>query len=231
MKLIVLVTVVLLAFLSIAEGLSRTYEFPPPDGLEGDSAIVQLNKDDEGNYLATVTVAEETIEGENVVVGEDLFSFDIVVETPDGDMSQAYTVKLDEEEFTLSIQSEHGDLSRSISLKGTPVNEIEGTYTFPPEVDQGDTITIHLAKDDDDDFSVMVTVGDETFEEKNVVVSGNQFSFNTKVKTQIEEMFQAWKVEVTNGEATLSILADIGGQSVSLTLKGNQVDEQGESEN
>ncbi|MYC24385.1 MAG: hypothetical protein F4X56_00535 [Gammaproteobacteria bacterium] len=231
MKLMLLVTILLLAFLSIAEELSGTYEFPPPDGLEGDSAIIQLDKDEEGNYLSQVTVGEETIEGTNIVIGENQFSFDIVVETPDGDMLQVYTVKLDEDEFTLSILSELGDLSQSISLKGTRLKEIEGTYSFPPEGVRGDTTTIHLAKDDDNKFSVVVTVGDETFEAENVVVSGDQFSFDTEVKTQVGEMSQAWKVEVADDEVTLSVLADVGGQSESMTLKGNRVDEQGESAN
>ncbi|MXZ56514.1 MAG: hypothetical protein F4077_09270 [Gammaproteobacteria bacterium] len=232
MKLMLLVTIALSAVLSLAEELSGTYEFPPPDGMEGDSAIVQLNKDEDGNYLAQVTSAEVTIEGTNIVVGEHQFSFDIEVETPDGDMLQVYTVKLDEDEVTLSILSELGGRSEAMSFKGKLVKEIEGTYTFPPpEGAHGDTTKIQLAKTDDDNFSVTVTVGTETIEAKNVRVGEDQFSFDTETKTQIGDMSQAWKVEISDDQATLSVLADVDGQSESMTLKGNRISEDAESEN
>lgn len=232
MKLMLFFTIALGTFCSLAEELSGTYEFPPPDGLEGDSAIVQLNIDEEGNYLAQVTSAEVTIVGTNVVVGENQFSFDIEVDTPDGDMLQVYTVKLEEGEVTLSILSELGGRSESMSFKGKLVKEIEGTYKFPPpEGIQGDTTSIHLTKDDDDGFSVKVTVGDETIEATNVRVGENQFSFDTETKTQIGNMSQTWKVEIAYDKATLSVLADVGGQSQSMTLKGKRSNEDTESEN
>ncbi|MYD44887.1 MAG: hypothetical protein F4W92_00825 [Gammaproteobacteria bacterium] len=231
MKLMLFVTVMLFTVLSLAEELSGTYEFPPPDGLEGDSAIVELNRNEEGNYSAQVSVAEQTIEGKNIVVGENQFSFDIVVETPDGDMLQVYTVKLDKDEFTLSILSELGDRSQSISLKGKLVKELDGTYTFPPpEGTQGDTTKIQLTKDDDENFYVMVAVGDETIEASNVRVSRDQFSFDTEVKTQLGDMSQTWKIEIADDQATLSILADVDGQNESMTLKGKRVDEEADSE-
>ncbi len=231
-KVMLLVTMALFAFLSLADDLSGTYEFPPPEGMEGDSAIVQLYKGEEGKYFAQVSVAEETIEGTNVVVGENQFSFDIVVETPDGDMLQVYTVKLDDGKFTLSILSDLGGRSQSITLKGKVVNEIEGSYTFPPpEGVQGDTTKIQLAKNEDDNFSVIVTVGTETIEALNVIVKSEEFSFDTEVKTEIGNMSQAWKIEVADNEATLSILADVGGQSQSMTLKGSRVEEEPEIEN
>ena len=204
-KVMLLLTMASFALLSFAEELSGTYEFPPPEGMEGDSAIVQLYKGEEGMYFAQVSVAEETIEGENIVVGESQFSFDIVVETPDGDMLQVYTVTLDDGEVSLSILSELGGRSEAMSFKGRLVNEIEGTYTFPPpEGTQGDTTKVQLAKSDDDNFSVEVTVGDETIEATNVRVGEDQFSFDTETKTQIGDMSQAWKVEVSDYEATLS---------------------------
>lgn len=231
-KVALLLMVAVFAFLSFAEELSGTYEFPPPEGMEGDSAIVQLYKGEEGKYFAQVSVAEETIEGKNVVIGESQFSFDIVVETPDGDMLQVYTVKLDEGEVTLSILSELGGRSEAMSFEGRLVKEIEGTYTFPPpEGIQGDTTKVQLAKSDDDNFSVTVTVGDETIEATNVRVGEDQFSFDTETKTQIGNMIQAWKIEVADNEATLSILADVDGQSESMTLKGSRVDEEIELEN
>ncbi len=232
MKLMLLGTIALFAVPSFAEELSGTYEFPPPDGLEGDSAIVQLNKIEDGNYKVQVSVAEQTIEGTNIVVGENQFSFDIVVDTQEGDMLQVYTVKLDEGEFSLSILSELGGRSESITLKGKLVKEIEGTYTFPPpEGTQGDTTEVQLAKSNDGNFSVTVTVGDETIEATNVRVGEDQFSFDTETKTQIGDMSQAWKVEVADDKATLSVLADVGGQSQSMTLKGSRVEEETEIEN
>ena len=222
MKSILLITLSLIAGLSLAETLSGTYEFPPPEGLEGDSAIVKLDKDEEGNYLAQVTVAEETIKGTNVVVGENQFSFDIEVKTQEGDMSQAYTVQLDDGGVQLSILSELGGRSESMTFKGVLVKEIEGTYTFPPpEGVNGDTTKIQLSKDDQDNYTVSVTVGEETIETKNVMVKGEEFSFDAETKTQIGDMTQAWKVQVTDGEATLSILSNVGGQGQSLTLKGS----------
>ena len=232
MKLMLLGTIALFAVLSFAEELSGTYEFPPPDGLEGDSAIVQLNKDEDGNYKAQVSVAEQTIEGTNIVVGESQFSFDIVVETPDGDMLQVYTVKLDEGEVTLSIRSELGGRSEAMSFKGKLVTDIEGTYTFPPpEGAQGDTTKVQLAISDDDNFSVTVTVGAETIEATNVRVGEDQFSFDRETKTQIGTMSQTWKIEVDDNAATLTILADNDGQSEAMTLKGERIDEDTASEN
>jgi len=230
-KVMLLMMMALFAFLSRAEDLSGTYEFPPPEGMEGDSAIVQLYKGEEGKYFAQVSVAEETIEGTNTVVGENQFSFDIVVETPDGDMLQVYTVKLDDGKFTLSILSELGGRSQSITLKGKVVNEIEGSYTFPPpEGVQGDTTKVRLAKNEDDDFTVIVTVGTETIEATNIIVKNEEFSFDTEVKTEIGNMSQTWKIEVADYEATLSILADVGGQSEAMTLKGKRIHEDTESE-
>ena len=44
-------------------------------------------------------------------------------------------------------------------------------------------------------------------------------------------MSQAWKVEISDDQATLSVLADVDGQSESMTLKGNRISEDAESEN
>ncbi|MXZ44122.1 MAG: hypothetical protein F4Z01_03975 [Gammaproteobacteria bacterium] len=222
MKSILLITLSLIAGLSLAETLSGTYEFPPPEGLEGDSAIVKLDKDEEGNYLAQVTVAEETIKGTNVVVGENQFSFDIEVKTQEGDMSQAYKVQLDDGEVSLSILSELGGRSESMTFAGKLINEIVGTYKFlPQEGLQNDTTTIQLAKDDEDNFSVKVTVFDKTIEGTNIRVSEDHFSFDTEVKNQNGNKFQSWKVKIEDDEVKLTVLAEVGGQSQSITLKGS----------
>lgn len=222
MNSIPLITLSMIAGLSLAETLSGTYEFPPPEGLEGDSAIIKLEKDEDGNYLAQVTVAEETIKGTNVIVGESQFSFDIKVKIQEGEMSQAYKVQLDDDGITLSILSDLDGRSESMTFKGRLIKEIEGTYTFPPpEGVNGDTTKIQLAKDDQDNYTVSGTVGDETIEATNVIVKSEEFSFDTVTKTQNGDMTQAWKVQVSVGEATLSILAEVGGQSQSITLKGS----------
>lgn len=221
----------LFASTSFAKDLSGTYEFPPPEGTEGDAAIVQLHRVEEGKYSAQVTVAEETIEGTNVVVGEDQFSFDIEVKTPGGDMSQAYRVQLVDGEVTLSILSDLGGRSQSMTFKGKLVKNIEGTYKFPPQEGlQNGTTIIQLAKDDEENFSVTVTVFDESTEGTNIKVSEDQFSFDTAVKTESGNKSQAWKVEITDDEAKLTVLAVVAGQSQSITLKGKLVDEETDSE-
>lgn len=230
-KILLICTSGLLASTYFAKELSGTYEFPPPDGLEGDAAIVQLTKGEEGQYFAQVTVADETIEGANVVVSETQFSFDIEVKTHEGDMLQVYTVSLEKGEYTLSIMTEQGDLSRSLSLKGTLVKEIEGTYSFQPQEGiKNSTTTIQLAKDDEGNFSVSVTVFDKTIEGTNIRVSKDQFSFDTEVKTQNGNKYQTWKVELEDDEAELTVLADVGIQTQSITLKGKRVDEENGSE-
>lgn len=232
MKCLILALLVSVASFGIAEDLSGTYEFPPPDGLEGDAALVQLSKDAEGNYFAQVTVAEETIEGTNVVLGENQFSFDIEVKTEDGDMSQTYKVQLGDGEVTLSILSELGGRSESMTFIGKLLREIEGRYEFPPpEGVEGDTTIVQLIKNEEGKHVVQVKVGDETVEATNVIVKEDEFSFDTEVKTQIGNMFQSWKIQVTDATATLSMLADVGGKSDSMTLTGTRDTEETDSSN
>ena len=221
MKYLILPLLVSIASFGIAEDLSGRYEFPPPDGLEGDSAIVELNKDDEGNYSAQVTVAEESIKGTSIVVEENQFSFEIEVKTQAGDMTQTYLVQLVEGEVTLSVLSELGGRSESMTFSGKLLREIEGTYEFPPpEGVEGDTTIVQLAKNKEGNHAVQVIVGDETVEATNVIVKKDAFSFDTEVETQIGNRFQSWKIEVADTTATLSMSADVGGVSESMTLKG-----------
>lgn len=211
----------------IAEDLSGTYEFPPPDGLEGDSAIVELNKDDEGNYSAQVTVAEESIKGTSIVVEEKQFSFEIEVKTQAGDMTQTYLVQLVDGEVTLSVLSELGGRSESMTFNGKLLREIEGTYEFPPpEGVEGDTTIVQLTKNKEGNHAVQVIVGDETVEAINVLVKEDAFSFDTEVETQIGKMFQSWKLQVTDAGVTLYMSADVGGTNESMTLKGTRGSEE-----
>ena len=224
MKYLILVLFASMASFAIAKDLTGKYEFPPPDGLEGDAAMIQLNQDDEENYIAQVTVAEETIVGTNVLVGENQFSFDIKVKTEEGDMSQTYKVQLVEGEVTLSILSELGGRSESMTFRGKLLIEIEGTYEFPPpEGVEGDTTIVQLTKNNEGTHAVQVRVGDETFMGTNVIVNENAFSFDTEVETQLGNMFQSWKIEVADTTATLSMLADVDGSSESMTLNGKRV--------
>lgn len=221
MKLILLVIVVLFAGIALGKDIQGSYEFPPPDGLEGDTAIVRLDQDDKGNHFAQVTVAEETIEGTNVVVGENQFSFDIEVETQDGAMSQTYKIQLADGEVSLSILYELGGRSESVTLTGKRLREIEGIYHFPPPMGaEGDTTTVQLTKNEEGNHAVQVIVGTDSIDASNVVVKDDEFSFDTEVETQIGIMSQSWKVQIADSEATLSVLADVGGQSQSMTLKG-----------
>lgn len=232
MKLICLVALILMTGISLADGLSGKYEFQPPDGMDGDTAIVQLNEDDEGNHSAQVTVAEETIKGTNVVVGENEFSFEIEVEMQDEVMSQTYKVQLDDGEVTLSVMSELGGRSESMKFKGKLVITLDGTYEFwPPEGVQGPSVSLHLTKDDDDNFSVTVTVGDDTIETKNLAVSQSQFSFDSEIDGSTEGESQSWKIQVTDSEAKLLIYGEVDGEFQSMTLKGTRVEEDTESEN
>ena len=90
----------------------------------------------------------------------------------------------------------------------------------------GDSTTVKLTKDAEGNYSVLVTVGDESIDATNVIVKDDEFSFDTEVETQIGDMNQAWRVQVAEGEVTLSILADIGDQSELMTLKGTLVNEE-----
>lgn len=223
MKYLILVLFASMTSFAIAKDLTGKYEFPPPDGLEGDAAVIQLNKVDEKNYFAQVTVADETIVGTNVLVGENQFSFNIEVKTEHGDMSQTYKVLLVEGEVTLSILSELGGRSESMTFRGKLLIEIEGTYEFPPpEGVEGDTTIVQLTKNKEGNHAVQVIVGDETVEAINVIVKEDAFSFDTEVETQIGKMFQSWKLQVTDAGVTLYMSADVGGTSESLTLKGTR---------
>ena len=232
MKLFCLLALILMTGISFADGLSGTYEFLPPDGMEGDTAIVQLNEDDEGNYFAQVTVAEETIEGTNIFVGENEFSFEIEIEMQDEVMSQTYKVQLDDGEVTLSVMSELGGRSESMTFKGKLVITLEGNYEFwPPEGARGPNVLLQLTRDDDDNFSVEVTVGDDTIETKNLAVSQSQFSFDTEIDDPTGGESQSWKIQVTDCEAKLLIYANVDDEFQSMTLKGTRVEEDTESEN
>ena len=221
-----LLLLALFAGVSLAEDLRGTYEFPPSGGSEGHTTIIQLTEDDEGNYSALVTILDETIEGTNVKVSDDEFSFDTEVKTQIGDMSQAWRVKVADSVATLSMLGDVGGQSDSMTLRGQLVKDIVGTYKFPPpEGISGDTTTIQLTKDQEGIYSAQVTVGEEMIEATNVIAKEDEFSFDSEVKTQIGDMTQAWKVQVAEGEVTLSILSDIGGQSQSMTLKGDLVNE------
>ena len=106
----------------------------------------------------------------------------------------------------------------------TFAKDLSGTYEFrPPESSLGDSTTVQLEKDNEGNYSVQVTVDDETIEATNVSVKDDEFSFDTEAKTQIGDMTQSWKVQVTEDKVTSSILLDIGGQSQSISLKGEFV--------
>ena len=229
---LLLVPLVLIASITFAKDLSGTYEFRPPEGSPGVTTTVQLARDDEGNYSAQLSFIDETIKATNVIVNEDKFSFDIEIETPIGNMHQAMKVQVAEGEVTLSILSDIDGQSESISLKGALVKNIEGTYEFPPpDGAPGDSTTIQLTKDEGDKFSATVTIDDETIKATNVIVNDEEFSFDTEVKTQIGDMTQAWKVQVAGDEVSLSVLADVGGQSNSVTLMGKRVETLNDKDN
>lgn len=108
--------------------------------------------------------------------------------------------------------------------------DIEGTYELPPpEGEDGDTTTLQLKKDDEGNFSAQVTVLGETVAGTDVDVDKGKFSFTTLVKTQIGDMTQTWNGEVEDEKVTVHVVADVGGRSSSVTLKGKLVD--GETEN
>ena len=181
-----LVPLALFASIALANDLSGTYEFRPPDGSLGDTTTVQLEKDDEGNYSAQVTGDDETIKATNVIVSERQFSFDIETETPIGNMHQALKVQIDEGKVTLSILSDIGGQSQLNTLQGALVKNIDGTYEFPPpDGITGDSTTVKLTKDDEGNYSAQVAVGDETIDASNVIVKDDEFSFDTEVETQI----------------------------------------------
>ncbi|MYC24383.1 MAG: hypothetical protein F4X56_00525 [Gammaproteobacteria bacterium] len=234
MKLLLIGTLGLLANSMSAQNLSGTYEFPEPYGLEGGTYIVQLNKDEEGNYSVSLTISEIDYKGKNVMVSENRFTFEIEPPPPLGtdiQITQFWKIQIADGEANLSIDYEIGGESESISVKGRLVLNLEGTYEFPPPKGlPEDTISVQLMRDEENNIAVTVTVGDDTIKANNIVVGEDQFSFDTEVDTPIGNMSQTFKIKVSDTDATLSIVVDVDGQSELMTLKGMLIDEKTDSE-
>lgn len=102
--------------------LEGTYEFPPPQGVQGHLTTVQLIKNDETDYSAKVTVFDKAIQVSNIIVSEDRFSFDTESKAENGETSQTWTVKIEAGNVYLSKSPVDIGQNKSMTVQGKIVN-------------------------------------------------------------------------------------------------------------
>lgn len=227
--------------------LEGTFEFPPSEGETGDTIGVRLFKNDEDNYSVEVLELDETVHATNVTVIENQFTFNTPTNTPDGEMSQSWSVEITNGKIILT---ELSDTASSISREGRFVEkELAGEVsTFDIhgplmtdllrhfsgtledswlEDDPFETIKVQVRRDTMGNFSVQVSMENLTIDATNVKVSGNVLSFDTEFNTVIGPVLWSWKTTVEDDEVTVLLASNQESDAQAVTLSGSLLQKEG----
>lgn len=212
---------------SFATGLIGTYEIPRPFDKDGGAVKVQLILNPEYSNSAHLSIASEKIDSTMFLLVADKFTMGTsAVSTVDEPWFEKWKVAVEDDAVTVSVDQLIEGKLHTQKWHGQFTFGLVGTYEFPPpEGVEGETTTIQLTKNEEDNYVASVSVLDMTIQTSNVIVDDGQFSFVTQSPLQTEDTSQTWRVLVANDGVTLSLTSDIEGKSHSMELKGKPVHE------
>lgn len=221
-KHLLLVPVILFALATFAKELTGYFEIPQVKGKSSPIAQLRVTKEREGTYSARMWIATDKWNTSAYQrVGEE-FTFRTTTDWDDVKYSWEFSVSYNE--VTISLEETKKGHTQEHMWTGKLTYDLEGTYEFPPpQGGQSQLTTVQLIKNDETDYAAKVTMLDKTIQASNIIVSEDQFSFDTESKAENGETSQTWTVKIEAGNVYLSRSSDDTDENQSMTVQGKIV--------
>ena len=211
--------------------IDGTYEIQFPESGADNSTKLEINKDGEGQYSATVSYGDQSIDGTDVVVSGNKCTFKI---------TETYE-EMSDSVLTWNCTINDGELSVELSelliyslptttIQGKRLDEadrqladtnFEGTFEMDSPIEGiEDNAILELKKDDDGEYSATISFDDHSIYGIEVTVLGNKCTFETVSRySDMNNFVLNWECTNNDGELTVE-MTPLGIEYPAVSFKG-----------
>lgn len=217
--------------------IEGTYEIRHSESSEDNITLVELTKDGDGHYSATVSYDDQSTSTNDVVVSGNEFTFKIMESYEEvGDFELTWKCTINDDELSVKFTELLIESFPTITIQGSLLDEtdlhqagtsIEGTFEMSPPIEgvEGNAI-LELTRESDGDHSAKISFEDQstglevTIKGTEVAVVGNKCTFKTSFRyVDLSNFILNWECTNNDGELTVEI-TPLGIESPAAFLKG-----------
>ena len=217
--------------------IEGTYQIRRSESGDDNFTLLELAKDGDGHYSATLSYDDQSTSTNDVVVSGNEFTFKIKESYEEvGEFELTWKCTINDGELSVEFTELHIESWPTITLQGSPLDEtelqqagtsIKGTFEMTPPIEgvEGNA-TLELTRESDDEYSAKISFKDQsmglevTVNGTEVAVVGNKCTFETSFRYgDLGKFILNWECTNNGGELTVEI-TPIGIESPAVFLKG-----------